>query len=71
MNQKSDERGGSGIKIHWPITSNKHFKEALQDAADGKSPNNVSPCNYIFAQKKRRYGMVRRSGDGLHGKDQG
>ena len=43
MNQKSDERGGSGINIHWPITSNKHFKEALQDAADGKSPNNISP----------------------------
>ena len=43
MNQDSEERGSSGIKIRWPITSNKHFKEALEDAGDGKSPNNISP----------------------------
>ena len=43
MNQKSKERGPAGIDIHWPITSNKYFKEALDDASDGKSPNNISP----------------------------
>lgn len=43
MNRTSDERGSSGINIHWPIVSNKHFKEALQGAAEGKSPNNISP----------------------------
>ena len=43
MNQSNEERGGSGINIHWPITSNKHFKKALEDAGDGKSPNNISP----------------------------
>lgn len=43
MNQSNDERGASGINIHWPITSNKHFKDALKDAGDGKSPNNISP----------------------------
>ena len=29
--------------IRWPITSNKHFKKALEDADGGKSPNNISP----------------------------
>ncbi|MDE0411710.1 MAG: MBL fold metallo-hydrolase [Gammaproteobacteria bacterium] len=43
MNQTDEERGSSGINIHWPITSNEHFKEALKDARDGKSPNNISP----------------------------
>ena len=51
MNQKSDERGASGIDVHWPITSNKHFKEALKDAADGKSPNNISPV-VTYSRKK-------------------
>ena len=43
MNETNDERGSSGIHIHWPITSNKHFKEALEETVDGKSPNNISP----------------------------
>ena len=43
MNQKSVERGSSGINIRWPITSNQYFKKALEDAADGKNPNNISP----------------------------
>lgn len=43
MNQSNDERLGSGINVHWPVTSNEDFKQALRDAADGKSPNNISP----------------------------
>ena len=43
MNQKDEERDCSGINSHWPITSNKHFKKALEDAGNGKSPNNISP----------------------------
>ncbi|MYK33310.1 MAG: MBL fold metallo-hydrolase [Boseongicola sp. SB0670_bin_30] len=43
MNQFNEERGSSGINICWPITSNEHFKKALADAANGKSPNNISP----------------------------
>ena len=43
MNRPSDERGSAGINILWPVTSNKHYKEALQQAADGSSPNNISP----------------------------
>ena len=43
MNQSDNERGSSGINVHWPLTSNEDFKKALQDAADGKSPNNISP----------------------------
>ncbi len=43
MNQSNDERDSSGIEIHWPITSNEYFKEALKQAADGKSSNNISP----------------------------
>ena len=43
MNQSDEERGSSGIKVRWPVTSNEDFKQALQDAADGKSPNNICP----------------------------
>ena len=43
MNQSNEERGSSGINVHWPVTSNEDFKQALQDTADGKSPNNISP----------------------------
>lgn len=43
MNQSDEERGSSGINVHWPITNNEHFRKALRDAADGKSPNNISP----------------------------
>ena len=43
MNQDDEERKSSGINICWPILSNKHFKKALEDARDGKSPNNISP----------------------------
>ena len=37
------KRGCSGINVWWPVTSNEDFKQALQDAADGMSPNNISP----------------------------
>lgn len=47
LNESSEERGGSGIRILWPITSNKHFKDALGAANEGSSPNNISPIvNY-------------------------
>ncbi|MEZ5082180.1 MAG: hypothetical protein R2750_01815 [Bacteroidales bacterium] len=42
MNQSSDERGSSGINILWPNRANEHFKTALQNAKDGKTPNNIS-----------------------------
>lgn len=43
MNQSSDERDSAGINFQWPKTDNSDFKEALKDAKDGKSPNNISP----------------------------
>ncbi len=43
MNQDDEERKHSGINILWPKTENKLFKQALQDAANGESPNNISP----------------------------
>jgi beta-lactamase superfamily II metal-dependent hydrolase len=43
MNQDSEERGSSGISILWPITTNEHYKEALKQAKQGESPNNISP----------------------------
>ena len=43
MNQTNEERRSSGINIHWPVISNEDFKKALEDAAEGKSPNNISP----------------------------
>ncbi len=43
MNLGDDERSTSGIQILWPDTENDDFKLALIDAANGESPNNISP----------------------------
>ncbi|MBN1184979.1 MAG: hypothetical protein JXB49_22025 [Bacteroidales bacterium] len=43
MNETSEERGSSGINIKWPDTNNSEFKEALKNAKNGDSPNNISP----------------------------
>ena len=37
------ERGSSGINILWPKTSNQYYKDALEKAKKGESPNNISP----------------------------
>ena len=43
MNDSDDTRGSSGIHIPWPNISNEFFKEVLEDAKEGESPNNLSP----------------------------
>lgn len=43
MNRGDDERGSAGIEILWPETSNVLYKEALEKAKNGESPNNISP----------------------------
>jgi beta-lactamase superfamily II metal-dependent hydrolase len=42
LNSGDDTRKGAGVSILWPDTSNEHYKKALQIAADGGSPNNIS-----------------------------
>jgi beta-lactamase superfamily II metal-dependent hydrolase len=43
MNLSDEVRDSSGIFVHWPDTSHEEFKWALEDAAEGLSPNNLSP----------------------------
>ena len=43
MNESSEERGCSGINIKWPDRTNIDFLNALEDAKNGKDPNNISP----------------------------
>ncbi len=43
MNRSDDERKSAGINILWPNTNNQFYKDALQIAKDGGSPNNISP----------------------------
>lgn len=43
MNRSGEGRGSAGINILWPDTSNEEYKAALEAAADGESPNNISP----------------------------
>jgi hypothetical protein len=42
MNLSDEERKTSGIEILWPDVGNEHFKETLNAAAAGESPNNIS-----------------------------
>jgi beta-lactamase superfamily II metal-dependent hydrolase len=43
INISDEERGSSGINCLWPITTNKEYKSALEEAKKGNSPNNISP----------------------------
>jgi len=43
LNQNSEERGSSGINILWPVLDNEDFKNALGQAKNGESYNNISP----------------------------
>ena len=42
MNQSDSARGAAGLHIHWPKTDHPEYALALEDAADGWSPNNIS-----------------------------
>lgn len=43
LNCGDDERGSAGIYCLWPVIENQNFKEALEIAKKGGSPNNISP----------------------------
>lgn len=43
LNESDNERGNAGITILWPITNNNNYSEALKQAENGESPNNISP----------------------------
>jgi len=42
MNQTTAERGSAGLNVLWPIVGNEHHEGALDDAAAGMKPNNIS-----------------------------
>jgi hypothetical protein len=42
MNRGDEERKTAGVSVLWPDTSNRHFKEALEEGEDGLSANNTS-----------------------------
>ena len=42
MNKSDDTRDTAGINIIWPVTSNERYKDALEEAEEGGSPNNIS-----------------------------
>ena len=44
MNESGEGRGSSGLYCLWPIKDNEKYKEALKTAAEGGSPNNISPA---------------------------
>jgi beta-lactamase superfamily II metal-dependent hydrolase len=43
MNESGDGRDCAGINFQWPKTDNEDFKQALEEAKNGESPNNISP----------------------------
>lgn len=44
MNVSGDGRDHAGLHCLWPITDDDMYQEALETAADGGSPNNISPA---------------------------
>lgn len=44
LNVEDEERGGAGIHCLWPITSNQKYRDALEKAKNGDSPNDISPA---------------------------
>ena len=57
LNLKSKEgdsvhRGSAGIDILWPDINNEYYREALEKAGDGESPNNISPIILYSSQAK-------------------
>lgn len=44
MNVSDEERNTSGLTCLWPITDNEKYQAALDEAANGGSPNNISPA---------------------------
>ena len=44
MNESGEGRGSSRLYCLWPIKNNELYEEALKTAAEGGSPNNISPA---------------------------
>lgn len=42
LNETDDERNGAGLNFLWPDVDNENYKEELNKAKEGKSPNNIS-----------------------------
>lgn len=42
MNVTNSDRGSAGLQVLWPIIDNEHYVAALEEAALGLSPNNIS-----------------------------
>lgn len=63
MNESCTERGSAGINFEWPKTDNEAFKQALKEAKEGKSPNNISP---IFTYTRDKGAQVIWMGDLEH-----
>lgn len=60
LNRKGEGRKSSGIFMHWPIVANQHYRDALKQAEDGGSPNNISP---IIRYRRRNGASVMWMGD--------
>jgi beta-lactamase superfamily II metal-dependent hydrolase len=60
LNQDDDVRGAAGINFFWPITDNEDYKDALTQAAEGESPNNISP---IFTYSIKNGAVIIWMGD--------
>ena len=48
LNQGDNERGGAGINILWPVVNNEYYQQALEEATQSDSPNNISPIIQYF-----------------------
>lgn len=47
MNRSNDERKSACIEMLWPNQENDDYKQALEEAKDGESPNNIS-CIFYY-----------------------
>lgn len=55
LNLSDEERKTAGIDILWPDVNNTDYKLALTDAANGNSPNNISPIIKYGVENSGRF----------------
>ncbi len=56
LNEGDQERDAAGLHFLWPDIENEEYKQALENAAQGQSPNNISPIITYWTYDRACFG---------------